>query len=143
MVSCVVWCVRWSATTLAEGESVTMSIGDPDGTVDDSEEVAVTLHVGRHEGTADVADIEVTEYTPTAQVLPVHTFTANMHHGVGWVFIHGFFPFGEAKTRTMVVEALDNIDGADRETLATWVYVNGELAGSQVLTINRGPQTQR
>ena len=143
VVSCVVWCVRWSATTLAEGESVTMSIGDPDGTVDDSEQVAVTLHVGRHEGTADVDDIEVTEFTPTAQVLPVHTFTANMHHGVGWVFIHGFFPFGEAKTRTMTVEALDNIDGADSETLATWVYVNGELAGSQVLTINRGPQTQR
>ena len=137
------WSVHWSATTFAEGESVTMSIRNPDGTVDDSEEVAVTLHVGRNEGTADVEDIEVTEYTPTAQVLRVHTFTANMHHGVGWVFIHGFLPFGEAKARTMTVEALDNIDGVDSETLATWVYVNGELAGSQVLTINRGPQTQR
>ena len=143
VVSCAVWCVKWSATTFAEGESVTMSIGDPDGTVDDSEQVAVTLHVGRHEGTADVDDIEVTEYTPTAQVMPAHLFSANIHHGGGWVFIHGFFPFGEAKTRTMTVEALDNIDGVDSERLATWVYVNGEFAGSQVLTINRGPQTQR
>ena len=38
---------------------------------------------------------------------------------------------------------VDDIDGADSETLATWVYVNGELAGSQVLTITRGSQTQR
>ena len=138
-----VWSVHWSATTLAEGESVTMAIRNPDGTVDDSEQVVVTLHVGRTESTGDVEDIEVKEYTPTAQVMPVHQFSANIHHRGGWVFIHGFFPFGEAKTRTMTVEALDNIDGADSETLATWVYVNGELAGSQVLTINRGPQTQR
>ena len=137
------WSVHWSATTFAEGESVTMAIGNPDGTVDDSDAVVVTLHVGRAESTGDVDDIEVRDHTPTAQVLEMHTFTANMHHGVGWVFIHGFFPFGEAKTRTMTVEALDNIDGVDSETLATWVYVNGDLAGSQVLTINRGPQTQR
>ena len=137
------WSVHWSATTFAEGESVTMAIGNPDGTVDDSDAVVVTLHVGRRESTGDVDDIEVRDDTPTAQVLEMHTFTANMHHGVGWVFIHGFFPFGEAKTRTMTVEALDNVDGADSETLATWVYVNGELAGSQVLTINNGPQTQR
>ena len=137
------WSVHWSATTFAEGESVTMSIQNPNGTVDDSDAVVVTLHVGRAESTGDVDDIEVRDHTPTAQVLEMHTFTANMHHGVGWVFIHGFFPFGEAKTRTMTVEALDNIDGADSETLATWVYVNGDLAGSQVLTINRGPQTQR
>ena len=137
------WSVHWSATTFAEGESVTMAIGNPDGTVDDSDAVVVTLHVGRAESTGDVDDIEVRDHTPTAQVLEMHTFTANMHHGVGWVFIHGFFPFGEAKTRTMAVEALDNIDGVDSETLATWVYVNGDLAGSQVLTINRGLQTQR
>ena len=137
------WSVHWSATTFAEGESVTMSIRNPNGTVDDSDAVVVTLHVGRAESTGDVDDIEVRDDTPTAQVLEMHTFTANMHHGVGWVFIHGFFPFGEAKTRTMTVEALDNIDGADSETLATWVYVNGDLAGSQVLTITRGSQTQR
>ena len=141
--SSATWSVHWSATTFAEGESVTMAIGNPDGTVDDSDAVVVTLHVGRAESTGDVDDIEVRDHTPTAQVLEMHTFTANMHHGVGWVFIHGFFPFGEAKTRTMTVEALDNIDGVDSETLATWVYVNGDLAGSQVLTINRGPQTQR
>ena len=137
------WSVYWSATTFAEGESVTMAIRNPDGTVDDSDLVAVTLHVGRTESTGDVDDIEVKEYTPTGQVLVVHPFSANIHHRGGWVFIRGFFPFGQAKTRTMTVEALDNIDGVDSETLATWVYVNGELAGSQVLTINRGPQTQR
>ena len=137
------WSVHWSATMFAEGESVTMAIRNPDGTVDDSDAVVVTLHVGRAESTGDVDDIEVRDHTPTAQVLVVHPFSANIHHAGGSAFIHGFFPFGEAKTRTMVVEALDNIDGVDSETLATWVYVNGDLAGSQVLTINRGPQTQR
>ena len=142
--SCATWCVEWSAATLAEGEFVTMAVRDPSGAVDDSDQVAVTLHVGRTEGTADVDDIVVRDHAAIGQVLRVHPYnSANMHHQDGWVFIHGFFPAGEAKTRTMVVEALDNVDGVDSETLATWVYVNGELAGSQVLTITNGPQTQR
>ena len=141
--SCGRWCVRWSAATLAEGESVTMSIRDPGGTVADSDEIAVTLHVGRTESTADIDDIAVEEYVSSGRAMPVHPYTnSNMHHGGGWVYTSQFFPYGEAKVRTMTVEALDNLDGADSETLATWVYVNGDLAGAQVLTITDAPQTQ-
>ena len=142
--SCARWCVEWSATTLAEGESVTMSIRDPSGTVADSDEIAVTLHVGRTESTADVDDIAVEEYAASGQAMPVHPYeTANMHHQGGWIYTSRFFPFGEARVRTMTIEAVDNLDGADSETLATWVYVNGELAGAQVLTITSGTQTQQ
>ena len=142
--SCARWCVRWSATTLAEGESVTMSIRDPSGTVVDSDEIAVTLHVGRTESTADVDDIAVGEYAASGQAMRVHPYeTANMHHQGGWIYTSRFFPYGEARVRTMTVEAVDNLDGAGSETLATWVYVNGDLAGAQVLTITNGAQTQQ
>ena len=39
-----------------------------------------------------------------------------------------------------MVEAVDDADGT--ETLATWVYVNGELAKAQVLTLTPGTQGQ-
>ena len=142
--SCDQWCVRWSATTLAEGESVTMSIRDPSGTVADSDEIAVTLHVGRTESTADVDDIAVEEYAASGQAMPVHPYeTANMHHQGGWIYTSRFFPLREARVRAMTIGAVDNLDGADSETLATWVYVNGDLAGAQVLTITNGAQTQQ
>lgn len=113
-----------------------MSIRDPSGTVAGSDEIVVTLHIGRSEGTADVDDIVVREHAASGQMLRAHPYrTANMHHQGGWVFIHDSFPYGEARVRTMVIEALDNLDDAGSETLATWVYVNGDLAGSQVLTI--------
>ena len=144
MGSCATWCVYWSATTLAEGESVTMAIRDPSGTVIDSDELAVTLHIGRTEGTADTDDIVVKEFASSSQGMEVHPYeTANMHHQGGWVYISELFPYERAKVRTMVVEAVDNLDGVDSETLATWVYVNGDLAGAQVLTITSGPQPQQ
>ncbi len=138
--SCATWCVEWSAAAFAEGAFVTMAVRDPSGAVDDSDQIVVTLHVGRTEGTADVDDIVVRDHAAIGQVLRVHPYdSANMHHGVGWIYIHEGFPYGEAKVRTMTVEALDNLDDVDSETLATWVYVNGEFAGSQVLTITDHP----
>ena len=138
------WCVHWSATALAEGESVTVRIGNPDDTVADSDEILVTLHIGRTEGTADVDDILVREHAASGQTLRVQPYpTPNVHHKDGWIYISQFLPFEEARDWAMTVEALDNLDGADSETLATWVYVNGDLAGAQVLTITDGPEPQQ
>ena len=137
------WCVDWFATTVAEGESVTLAVRNPDGTVAGSDEIAVTLHIGRTESTADVDDIIVRDHAQPGEALRAHPFSPNKHHLGGWAFIHGFFPVEEARLRTMTVEALDNLDGADSETLATWVYVNGWLAGVQELTITNGAQTQQ
>ncbi len=141
--SCAIWCVEWSASTLAEGESVTLAVRNPAGAVADGEQVAVTLHIGRSEGTADVDDIEVRVQAPPDEILLVHTFHPNKHRQGGWVYIYGFVPVEQPTVRTITVEAVDNLDGVNSETLATWVYVNGDLAGAQVLTITSGPQTQQ
>lgn len=96
------------------------------------------------EGTADTDDIVVKEIASSTEGMEVHPYTTpNMHHQGGWVYIHEFFPYGQAKVRRITVEALDNLDGVNSETLATWVYVNGDLAGAQVLTITSGPQPQQ
>lgn len=83
----------------------------------------------------------VRDHTQPGASLRAHPFAANKHHRGGWVYVHGFLPYGEAEVRAMVVEALDDLDEADSETLATWVYVNGELAGAQVLSILEEAET--
>ena len=127
----------WSSTSFAEGGSTTLTIRNTNAnvTVDDSTTIVVTLLVGNNEGTADADDIQVLDHTDTVhESVPM---SPNQDHDEGWLYVGGWVNYGNAKTKAMTVQAHDDDD--TQETLATWVYVNGNLAGSQEITITGSP----
>ncbi len=132
----------WSSNSLAEGGSSTLTIRNTNSnaTVGDSDWIVVTLHVGRNESTADPDDIQVRDHS--SNVLRPHRMSPNIHHDGGWLYLNGPVDYGDAKTNAMTVQAFNDNDGTER--LSTWVYVNGYLAGSQVLNITSsgGPTLQ-
>ena len=105
----------------------------------DATDILVTLQVGRDESTADTTDIEVLDYNDNA-VSP-QQITATSHHRAGWLYIKlggSKLSYGQAKTKAFTVRAVDDADTAVEE-LDVWVYVNGELAGSQTLSLTTDP----
>ena len=148
---------RWSATTIAENDSATLTVSTTDSAVTDDTLTLVTLHVGREEGTADPADVEVRmpievrmpsdagvpdgprsydEVPVTAQ-----TRSASIHHNGGWLYVRDNVPYSRVRTRALTLTVLDDADAAG-ETLAVWVYVNGWLAGAQTLTFTDAGEAQ-
>ena len=129
----------WSATTIAEGGSATVSVTTTDSSVTDATAILVTLQVGRNESTADTSDIHVRDHLG-ALVSP-QSFPATSHHQGGWLYIRSggsTFSYGQAKTAVFTISALDDSD-TDAEDLAVWVYVNGYLAGSETLSLTTDP----
>ena len=134
----------WSTTSIAEGSSSTLTVSTADTSVMDADEILVTLHVGRAESTADTSDIEVRD--SGGNVLSPSEFSANSDHGGGSVYIkqaHGetvspLVSYQQAKTAVFTVTTIDDADTSD-EDLAVWVYVNGYLAGAQILRLTTDP----
>ena len=136
--------VDWSSTTITENGSATATVTTTDTSVEDDTWTLVTLHVGRDEGTADPADVEVTmtvvtrdaEGLPVFQdvVVPPRHIEARIHHNGGWLYVRDQVPYSRAHTAALTLRVLDDDDAATEE-LAVWVYVNGELAGSRTLSL--------
>lgn len=128
-----VWTAAWNSTSIAEGGTTTLTIQQTNSNhaIADADEVTVTLQLGRNEGSADNADITVKDHADA--VLPAREITSNSHHNGGWLYLNPRVTFGQAKTKALTIEALDDPDGA--ETLAIWVYVNGHLAAQQQIAI--------
>ena len=129
----------WSATTVPETGSATVTVTTTDPSIADGTDILVTLQVGRNESTAGTSDIEVLDYNDDA-VSP-QLITATSHHRGGWLYIKSGgskLSYGQAKTKAFTVRAVDDADTA-AEDLAVWVYVNGELAGSQTLSLTTDP----
>ena len=129
------WSSSWTTTSPVEGANATVSVSNPD--VDDAEQIFTTLHVGRDEGTADTADIIVRG--ANGSVRSPQSWDPTSHHNGGWAYTNQFHPASDARAGTFVIEVVDDED--EDETLAVWVYVNGELAGSQTLTLSPKPDT--
>ena len=134
----------WSSTSITENGSATATVTTTDTSVEDDTWTLVTLHVGRDEGTADSADVEVTMTVVTrgAGGLPVfqdvvvqpREIEARVHHNGGWLYVRDQVPYSRAHTAALTLRVLDDADAATEE-LAVWVYVNGELAGSRTLSL--------
>ena len=129
----------WSANSIPENGSATVTVTTTDASVTDATNILVTLQVGRNESTADTSDIEVLDYLDN--VVAPDQMTATSHHQGGWLYIKlsgSTFSYGQAKTKAFTVSAVDDSD-TDVEDLVVWVYVNGYLAGSQTLNLTTDP----
>ena len=129
----------WSANSIPENGSATVTVTTTDASVTDATNILVTLQVGRNESTADTSDIEVLDYLDN--VVAPDQMTATSHHQGGWLYIKlsgSTFSYGQAKTKAFTVRAVDDSD-TDVEDLVVWVYVNGYLAGSQTLNLTTDP----
>ena len=130
------WTASWSDSALTPGNSSILSVLTSEDAADD-DRVAVTLHVGRDESTADTGDIVVVDRHGDA-ISPIDIERRVDHNG-GWVYLAGAPTVGEAKDSVLAVRAVQDDDGSD-EKLAVWVYVNGGLAGASTLTISAAPR---
>ena len=101
----------WSSTTITENGSATATVTTTDTSVEDDTWTLVTLHVGRDEGTADPADVEVTMTVVTRDAggLPVfqdvvvqpREIEARVHHNGGWLYVRDQVPYSRAHTAAL------------------------------------------
>ena len=78
-----VFTATWSATTIPENGSATVSITTTDNSVTDETDILVTLQVGRNESTADTADIHARDHL--GRLVSLQDFPATSHHQGGWL----------------------------------------------------------
>ena len=130
-----VFTAGWSNTTIAEDESTILTVTTSDTSVTGDTIILVTLHVGRNEGTANRDDIEVLDHLDN--LAKVDPMTPNKHHDGGWLYLKtdgSLISYDQATTKAMTLQVLNDADSAN-EVLVVWVYVNGDLAGWQILTL--------
>ena len=131
------WIATATTTLVTEGEVVAIDLAttSQDAIVSEEQTLFATLQIGRLEGTVDEGDFQVED--SDGEILQSHTITPTIHHKGGW--IHGLRWFPGKSVGSFRIRAEENEDsGSDNEYLVYWVYVQGLLVGSGVITIEPG-----
>ena len=118
------WSASWSTTAPVEGTSATVHVSNPD--VDDISQIRSTLLISGDRSTANPDDLVIRG----AQGGVLSPFPAEPS---GWGYVNESTTAGDAKNSLFTIEVLDDDDGG--EVLAVEVYVDGELATSDVFTL--------
>ena len=131
------WIATATTTSVTEGEVVAIDLAttSKDAIVSEEQSLLATLQIGFLEGTVDDGDFQVED--SNGEILQSHTITPTIHHNGGW--IHGLRWFPSKSVGSFTVRAKENEDGGSgNEYLVYWVYVEGLLVGSDVITIKPG-----
>ena len=131
------WIATATTTLVTEGEVVAIDLAttSQDAIVSEEQTLFATLQIGRLEGTVDEGDFQVED--SDGEILQSHTITPTIHHNGGW--IHGLRWFPGKSVGSFRIRAEENEDsGSGNEYLVYWVYVEGLLVGSGVITIEPG-----
>ena len=131
------WIATATTTLVTEGEVVAIDLAttSQDAIVSEEQTLFATLQIGRLEGTVDEGDFQVED--SDGEILQSHTITPTIHHNGGW--IHGLRWFPGKSVGSFRIRAAENEDsGSGNEYLVYWVYVEGLLVGSGVITIEPG-----
>ena len=131
------WIATATTTSVTEGEVVAIDLAttSKDAIVSEEQSLFATLQIGFLEGTVDDGDFQVED--SNGEILQSHTITPTIHHNGGW--IHGLRWFPSKSVGSFTVRAKENEDGGSgNEYLVYWVYVEGLLVGSDVITIKPG-----
>ena len=131
------WIATATTTLVTEGEVVAIDLANTsqDAIVSEEQTLFATLQIGRLEGTVDEGDFQVED--SDGEILQSHTITPTIHHNGGW--IHGLRWFPGKSVGSFRIRAEENEDsGSGNEYLVYWVYVEGLLVGSGVITIEPG-----
>ena len=131
------WIATATTTLVTEGEVVAIGLTttSQNAIVSEEQSLFATLQIGLLEGTVDEGDFQVED--SDGEILEGHTITPTIHHNGGW--IHGLRWFPGKSVGSFRIRAKENEDsGSDDEYLVYWVYVEGLLVGSDVITIEPG-----
>ena len=131
------WVAIATTTRVTEGGMVNIDLmnTNQEAIVSEGQSLFATLQIGRLEGTVDEGDFQVED--SDGEILEGHTITPTIHHNGGW--IHGLRWFPGKSVGSFRIRAKENEDsGSDDEYLVYWVYVEGLLVGSDVITIDPG-----
>ena len=131
------WVAIATTTRVTEDGMVNIDLmnTNQEAIVSEGQSLFATLQIGRLEGTVDEGDFQVED--SDGEILEGHTITPTIHHNGGW--IHGLRWFPGKSVGSFRIRAKENEDsGSDDEYLVYWVYVEGLLVGSDVITIDPG-----
>ena len=131
------WIATATTTLVTEGEAVAIDLTttSQNAIVSEEQSLFATLQIGLLEGTVDEVDFQVED--SNGEILQSHTITPTIHHNGGW--IHGLRWFPGKSVGSFRIRAKENEDsGSGNEYLVYWVYVEGLLVGSDVITIKPG-----
>ena len=131
------WVAIATTTRVAEGGMVNIDLmnTNQEAIVSEGQSLFATLQIGRLEGTVDEGNFQVED--SDGEILEGHTITPTIHHNGGW--IHGLRWFPGKSVGSFRIRAKEKEDsGSDDEYLVYWVYVEGLLVGSDVITIDPG-----